>query len=326
MKLLRIEHEGKTFIFNINAYVNLTEMCAAFGRSPHHFLQLSSTLQYITALAADTGMACGGEDSIVIAGFPRSLNGPEVMRDFPASLLVTIKGQHSDGRAQGTWAHPELALECAAWLSPTLKIWMNRTIRAILNGELIHPAMDKEDLKEREARIEGLKNKTAVEKDRFWQAQVVEGSVCLQAYFLAFGIDHTVPQRGMASLGNTLRHLCRRTGHPIGRIRIRKRPEKKTGNNLIGWRTAATFPPRLIHAELIKRGWLAPGTPVAEPALVARHLALITAGVWGAFRASLPQDDPGQLPGGQTTAVFQRSTGPTVTASSPDPRQPELAL
>ena len=268
MKLLRIEHEGKTFLFNINAYVNLTEMCAQFGKRPSHFLDLPPTEAFICALAASTGLPRSSK----LPGIPAvSVSGEA------ASLLITIEGRNG-----GTYAHPDLAMKCAAWISPELEVWMIQTIRRLLSGELIHPSMDKEDLKEREARIEGLKNKTAVEKDRYWQAQVVEGTVCLRSYFLAFGIDHTLPQREMASIGNSLRHLCFRTGHPIGKVRVRKRPEKRTGNKLIGWKTVATFPPRLIHEELVRRGWLAPGTPVADPALVARYLAFITGGVWGA--------------------------------------------
>lgn len=93
-----------------DAFVNATDLCAVFGKRPSHFMQLESTASYIIELEAET-------------------NGQ------PVSFKL-------EGRNGGTWMHPDLAMECARWLSPRLAIWGNRVIRKILSGELeLKPAL-----------------------------------------------------------------------------------------------------------------------------------------------------------------------------------------
>ena len=45
------------------------------------------------------------------------------------------KGNFSDGRRQGTWVHPDLAVECLRWIRPAFAIWCNRAVHRILSGE-----------------------------------------------------------------------------------------------------------------------------------------------------------------------------------------------
>lgn len=97
-------YEGKLIPFRAgDAFVNATEMCAAFGKRPTHFLQLESTKAFIVELVNSNG------------------GNPVIWADR--------------GNRGSTWLHPDLALECARWLSPKFAIWCNRVIRKILSGE-----------------------------------------------------------------------------------------------------------------------------------------------------------------------------------------------
>ena len=94
----------------VDAFVNLTAMCQPFGKRPGDFLAINPTKAFQAALAQDLGV-------------------------LPAALVTLKRGNFSIG-VQGTWAHPDLALECARWLSPALAIWCNRIVRKILAGIL----------------------------------------------------------------------------------------------------------------------------------------------------------------------------------------------
>ena len=90
-----------------DGYVSLTAMAKATGKKVSHYLQLDSSKTYHTALSSDAGI--------------------------PASQLIqVVKGQHADGREQGTWAHVEVAIDFAQWCSVEFRIWANRHLR----GEL----------------------------------------------------------------------------------------------------------------------------------------------------------------------------------------------
>lgn len=95
-----------------NGYINATQMCQASNRKWHEYWRLPSTQEYLTALAKDLGI-----DVI--------LNKPK--RENPSSALVlTFKGGNSQ---QGTWVHPEVAVDLAAWISVEFRILVNRWVR-----------------------------------------------------------------------------------------------------------------------------------------------------------------------------------------------------
>jgi phage antirepressor YoqD-like protein len=137
-----------------DAFVNLTSMCRVFDRRPVDFLRLPGTTAFTAALAENLGVKC-------------------------ENLTSLSKGNFADGREQGTWAHPDLGLECARWLSPSFAIWCNRTIRKILaDGAVAAPALPasyKDALKALVAEIEAkealqLENESMRPKAEFFDA------------------------------------------------------------------------------------------------------------------------------------------------------------
>ena len=90
-----------------DGWVNLTQMCQANGVKFNDFLRLKSTKAYVSSMVADTGI--------------------------PASQIIeVVKGKFSDGRQQGSWGHPEIALLLAQWISPEFHRWCNAHIFVLL--------------------------------------------------------------------------------------------------------------------------------------------------------------------------------------------------
>ena len=113
MQLITQQWQGHAVRFRgEDAFVNLTEMCAAFGIQPKFFLRLPRTKEFIVALEEETGLRCENLTSIIRSGQPGRRGGGD------------------------TWAHPDLAVECARWLSPRFGVWCNQTIRRVLSGQV----------------------------------------------------------------------------------------------------------------------------------------------------------------------------------------------
>lgn len=85
-----------------NGYVNLTDMCRAGERRVSDYLELPSTKAYIDALAKDLSL-------------------------IPENLVIKKRGAHA-----GTFAHPEIAIDCAQWINMSFRIWANRTLRQVI--------------------------------------------------------------------------------------------------------------------------------------------------------------------------------------------------
>lgn len=82
-----------------NGYVSLTDMAKATGKRVNDYLRLESTQEYIEVLT----------DAIK-----------------PATALVKVsKGGNTE---QGTWAHPEIAMDFASWCNVHFRVWANRTL------------------------------------------------------------------------------------------------------------------------------------------------------------------------------------------------------
>jgi len=81
-----------------DGYADATGMCQANGREWKAYHRTDRTTDYITALAAATGLA---PDQLVIT----TTTGPNHLR--------------------GTWIHPRLAVDLARWISPQFAVWMD---------------------------------------------------------------------------------------------------------------------------------------------------------------------------------------------------------
>lgn len=84
-----------------DGYVNATAMCKANGKRWPDYIRLDRTQAYIAALAAVVQIPTTGPDG----------------------LIQTIQGGLP--HLQGTWIHPQLAVDLARWISPAFAVWMD---------------------------------------------------------------------------------------------------------------------------------------------------------------------------------------------------------
>ncbi|MEH2233793.1 MAG: KilA-N domain-containing protein [Nostoc sp.] len=85
-------------------YVNATQMARANRKLLSDYIRLKSTKDYLQALGNDMGIPI-------------------------SSLIIEIEGY---GKEQGTWVHPEIAIDLARWVSVSFRIWANRTLMTVM--------------------------------------------------------------------------------------------------------------------------------------------------------------------------------------------------
>ena len=92
----------------LDGYINATEMCKAAGKLYGHYSSLNATSAYLEELSSDIGI--------------------------PISELVqTIKG--GIPQFQGTWVHPDIAVNLAQWLSPKFAVQVSKWVRQWLSEQ-----------------------------------------------------------------------------------------------------------------------------------------------------------------------------------------------
>jgi hypothetical protein len=108
------EDEGHQTLLELNGivissredgFVNATQMCKAGGKLFGHWKPLESTKALIKALESDIGI--------------------------PASQLVDVRKGNSSKFSQGSWVHPDLAVQLAQWISPVFALQVSRWVREL---------------------------------------------------------------------------------------------------------------------------------------------------------------------------------------------------
>lgn len=112
-KVIPVNFQGYEISFNNDGWINATDAAERFGKRPAKWLELSSTKNYIAALA-------------------NILDGEADVRKKDFGLVKAKKG----GNNQGTWLHPKLAVAFARWLSDEFAVWCDMQIdNLIRNGK-----------------------------------------------------------------------------------------------------------------------------------------------------------------------------------------------
>lgn len=92
-----------------DGYINATEMCKASGKRMSHYLENSTTKDFLSALSSKTGI--------------------------PTSILVqTVRG--GDVRFQGTWIHPQVAINLAQWANPEFAVEVTGWVFEWMSGNI----------------------------------------------------------------------------------------------------------------------------------------------------------------------------------------------
>lgn len=123
--LVRTERFGEILLTQrlADQYVDATDICRQTGKKLAHYLENKGAQEVMAVLAGDIGI--------------------------PTSQLVQVrrgnaKGDNS-GVTQGTWLHPDLAIDFARWACPRFALQMARWVRELLTTgrvELTPPVPD----------------------------------------------------------------------------------------------------------------------------------------------------------------------------------------
>lgn len=111
--IIPFPYDGQPVRFNLDGWINATDVAKRFGKRPVDWLRLPGSVSYLRALAR----ALGTDTEVGKSHF---------------GLVVTVKG----GKGQGTWLHPKLAVAFARWLDDDFAVWCDMRVDALLHGDL----------------------------------------------------------------------------------------------------------------------------------------------------------------------------------------------
>lgn len=117
----------------IDGYVNATKLCKAAGKRLHHWYRLESTKEYLEALSIDTGIPIATETIPQLETLMSEMSEARIRASDKHGLIQIRKGGKPG--EQGTWVHPDVAVDLAQWLSPQFRIMVNRWIREWMSGQ-----------------------------------------------------------------------------------------------------------------------------------------------------------------------------------------------
>jgi len=97
-----------------DGYINATAMCQAAGKKINDYGRLSTTQAFLNELSSDTGI--------------------------PATELVQII-RGGTPHLQGTWVHPQVAINLAQWLSPKFAVLVSKWVFEWMSGNIQQPKL-----------------------------------------------------------------------------------------------------------------------------------------------------------------------------------------
>jgi len=135
-----------TFQRQEDGYINATALCKSVGREFHTWNRSKSTIEFLQELSSDTQI-CGTE-------------------------LVQIQ-QGGEPHLQGTWVHPQVAINLAQWLSPKFAVQVSKWVQDWTTQKITPKQLSRMEILqlaiESEKRVLELEN-TVKEKE-----EVIEG-------------------------------------------------------------------------------------------------------------------------------------------------------
>lgn len=97
-----------------DGYFNATAMCRASGKLVGHYLSNSTTKAFLNELSSDIGIPISGLVQVVKGGPPQ---------------------------LQGTWVHPQVAINLAQWLSPKFAVLVSKWVLEWSTGTVRQPSL-----------------------------------------------------------------------------------------------------------------------------------------------------------------------------------------
>ena len=103
-----------------DGYVNATALCKAAGKLFADYYRLKNTAEFLKELSSQLQIPIEGKNSVM--GIPIT------------ALVQVIQGGHSD--LQGTWVHPQIAINLSTWASPKFAVLVSNWVFEWMNGNV----------------------------------------------------------------------------------------------------------------------------------------------------------------------------------------------
>ena len=172
-------------------YVNATAMCKANGKQWNDYWRTDRATAYLEALCTETGIPV-------------------------SSLCLSLKG----GFHQGTWVHPQVAVDLARWISAPFAVWMDGWFLEEINGRTLRAHTAQPLLPDVLTTVERslvLLEKLGGVDDR---AQLLLKDIVLNHAAKTAGGELALPGVKMLSLQEALRELAGATVQEASRLAI----------------------------------------------------------------------------------------------------------
>lgn len=93
----------------MDGFINATALCQASGKNINDYSRLRTTSQFLDELSSETGIPV-------------------------SELIQSVKG--GDPRFQGTWVHPQVAINLAQWASPKFAVLVSKWVLEWMSGSI----------------------------------------------------------------------------------------------------------------------------------------------------------------------------------------------
>lgn len=130
--IIPFEYNGKFVRFDLNGWINATDIAREFDKQPNDWLSQRETIKYLCALSKALGKGDFMQELREIKDLDgaRAASRAKILRLAKSTGLVVAKA----GVGGGTWLHPKLAVHFARWLSADFAVWCDLHIDAVLRG------------------------------------------------------------------------------------------------------------------------------------------------------------------------------------------------
>jgi hypothetical protein len=207
-ELMLREYNSKTIRQREDGYLSATDMCTAGGKLFGDWQRLKATNDYLQTLQPVMGIPITELIQVIQGGIPQN---------------------------QGTWIHPDVAIELARWISPAFAVQANQWIKEILTKGFasvkpMSPAemlvaqaqmllkIEQEQARQAQeiAEMKQLLHQHDGEIDRIFSPN--GGYMSIMAYFKAY-FGQAIDLRTAAKIGSRCTKYCKSNGIEIQKLK-----------------------------------------------------------------------------------------------------------
>lgn len=116
-----------------HGYVNVSNMCSVGSKQLKDYLKNKDSLSYFEAIVEYETQVADGMRILL----PDNHGSFSDSKEYGIQSGLLIETKDAIGGSGEVYAHIEIALDVARWISPVLRMWCNKTVLLVMRGEFI---------------------------------------------------------------------------------------------------------------------------------------------------------------------------------------------